>query len=93
LRGYAANRYRDVHFLGAQVEYRFPLFWRFGANTFVGGGDVFSHPGQIDLSQLKYSVGAGLRFVITTAERINIRFDYAYGREGGTFYFNIAEAF
>lgn len=93
LRGYAANRFRDVHFLGAQVEYRFPLFWRFGMNSFVGGGDVFSHPNQIDLSQLKYSVGAGLRFVITTAERINVRFDYAFGREGGTFYFNIAEAF
>lgn len=93
LRGYAANRYRDVHFLGGQVEYRFPLFWRFGANAFVGGGEIFSQPNQIDISQLKYSVGAGLRFVIATAERINIRFDYAYGREGGTFYFNIAEAF
>lgn len=93
LRGYPKNRFRDNHFVATQVEYRFPLFWRFGMTTFVGGGDVFNTLKDLSLDQFKYSVGAGLRFVVNPAERLNLRFDYGYGREGGYFYIVVAEAF
>jgi hypothetical protein len=93
LRGYPKNRFRDVNFLGAQVEYRFPLFWRFGMVTFAGAGDVFNKYTDLGMNEVKYSVGAGLRFVVNPAERLNIRLDYGYGREGGYFYFVVAEAF
>jgi outer membrane protein assembly factor BamA len=93
LRGYPKNRFRDNHFIGAQMEYRFPLFWRFGGVTFAGAGDVFGPSSTLSLQQLKYSVGAGLRFVVNPSERLNIRLDYGYGREGGYFYFMVAEAF
>lgn len=93
LRGYPKNRFRDKNFVGSQVEYRFPLFWRFGAVTFAGLGDVFETPGDVGWSTLKYSVGGGLRFVVNPAERLNIRLDYGHGREGGYFYFMVAEAF
>ena len=93
LRGYAKNRFRDLSFAGAQAEYRFPLFWRFGAVTFAGIGDVFSKPSDLCFDCIKYSVGAGLRFVINPAERLNLRLDYGYGREGGYFYFMVAESF
>ena len=93
LRGYPKNRFRDVNFGGAQLEYRFPLFWRLGLVTFAGAGDVFGKPRDLALSEVKYSVGAGLRFVVNPAERLNIRFDYGHGREGGYFYFVVAEAF
>jgi outer membrane protein assembly factor BamA len=93
LRGYPKNRFRDVNFLGAQVEYRFPLFWRFGMVTFAGAGDVFNKYTDLGINEVKYSVGAGLRFVVNPAERLNIRLDYGYGREGGYFYFVVAEAF
>lgn len=93
LRGYAKNRFRDHHFVGAQVEYRFPLFWRFGAVAFAGAGDVFNKMKDLSFPALKYSVGGGLRFVINPAERLNIRFDYGHGTEGGHFYFVVAEAF
>jgi outer membrane protein assembly factor BamA len=93
LRGYAKNRFRDRHFWGAQAEYRFPLFWRFGAVVFGGVGDVFSDHKDLAFSSVKYSFGGGLRFVINPAERLNIRFDYGYGREGGHFYFVVAESF
>lgn len=93
LRGYPKNRFRDVNFLGAQVEYRFPLFWRLGMVTFAGAGDVFNSHYDLGMNELKYSIGAGLRFVVNPAERLNIRIDYGYGREGGYFYFVVAEAF
>lgn len=93
LRGYPKNRFRDRNFIGAQVEYRFPLFWRFGMVTFGGLGDVFSSTKNLSAANLKYSYGVGLRFVVNPAERLNIRLDYGRGKEGGYFYFVVAEAF
>lgn len=93
LRGYAKNRYRDKNLIASQVEYRFPLFWRLGLTTFAGAGDIFNQMSDLSFKNLKYSVGTGLRFVINPAERLNIRLDYAYGREGGLYYIMVAEAF
>lgn len=93
LRGYPKNRFKDVNFIGGQLEYRFPLFWRFGMVTFAGAGDVFSDHKDLSTEALKYSVGAGLRFIVNPAERLNIRLDYGYGKEGGYFYFVVAESF
>lgn len=93
LRGYPKNRFRDNHFVGTQLEYRFPLFWRFGGVTFAGAGDVFGPNSNLQFKHLKYSVGGGLRFIVNPAERLNIRLDYGYGKEGGYFYFMVAESF
>lgn len=93
LRGYPKNRFRDQHMMATQLEYRFPLFWRFGMTTFAGFGDVFSRPQDLTWRTTKYTVGAGLRFLVNSAERINIRVDYGYGSQGGYFYFSVSEAF
>ena len=93
LRGYPKNRFRDRHFMATQVEYRFPLWWRFGAVAFAGAGDVFGPSSDLNFQNLKYSVGTGLRFVVDPAERLNIRLDYGYGTEGGYFYFMVGESF
>ena len=93
LRGYPRYRYRDNHFIGTQIEYRAHLFWRLGIVGFAGVGDVFGSPSDIRLSTLKYSVGSGLRVLVNPAERLNIRFDYAVGKEGGYFYFSVGESF
>lgn len=93
LRGYASNRFRDLHFAGAQVEYRFPLFWRFGATVFTGVGEVFSKSADIKINNLKYSIGGGLRFAINQKERLNARFDYGFGRKSDAFYIMLTEAF
>ena len=61
--------------------------------TFVGAGDVFSDHKDLSTEAVKYSVGAGLRFVVNPAERLNIRIDYRYGKEGGYFYFVVAVSF
>jgi hypothetical protein len=93
IRGYPANRFRDNNMWATQVEYRFPVWWRFGMTTFAGIGDVFNATSDLSLSSLKYSLGLGLRFVVNPAERLNVRLDYAVGREGGYFYLSVAEAF
>jgi outer membrane translocation and assembly module TamA len=77
----------------SQVEYRFPLFWRLGMTAFAGAGDVFNNFQDLSLSRLKYSAGLGLRLLVNPKERVNIRLDYARGREGGYFYFSVSEAF
>lgn len=93
LRGYPQNRFRDNHFAATQVEYRFPLFWRFRMTTFVGVGDIFSDSQDLSWQRLKYSVGTGLRFIVNSSERVNLRLDYGYGTQGGYFYFGVSEAF
>ncbi|MGF1637185.1 MAG: BamA/TamA family outer membrane protein [Cyclobacteriaceae bacterium] len=93
LRGYPKNRFRDNNFWASQVEYRFPIYWRFGGVGFAGLGDVYSSASDLQLERLKYSVGAGLRFVVNPAERLNVRLDYGFGREGGYYYFVVTEAF
>ena len=55
--------------------------------NFVGVGDVFNTVSDIKMQTLKYSIGSGLRFVVNPAERLNIRFDYAWGRERRVFLF------
>ena len=93
LRGYPRNRFRDKNLLATQLEYRFPLFWRFGMTTFAGIGDVFNNYQDLKLSYVKYTLGMGLRFLMNSAERLNVRVDYGYGSEGGYFYVSFTEAF
>lgn len=93
LRGYAENRFRDHHFAGLQLEYRFPVWWRFGMVVFSGIGDVFEQPSDLSLNTLKFSFGAGIRFAINKKERLNVRFDYGFGRKSDAFYIMLTEAF
>jgi hemolysin activation/secretion protein len=93
LRGYAANRYRDHHFVGSQVELRMPVYKRFGAVAFAGLGEVFRNPADIRADLLKYSFGGGLRYAMNKSERLNIRLDYGFGRGSSSFYFSVTEAF
>lgn len=93
LRGYAQNRFRDKHFVGTQVEYRFPIYKRWGMVSFAGIGDVFENTQDVTWHTLKYSLGAGLRFMIKRKEKLNLRLDYAIGRGENSFYFIVSEAF
>ncbi len=93
LRGYAANRYRDHHFIGSQAELRVPVYKRFGVVGFAGLGEVFRSPADLRADRLKYSIGGGVRYALNTSERLNIRLDYGWGRGTSSFYFSVTEAF
>lgn len=92
LRGYYEGRYRDRQLLAGQVEYRRPLYRRFGAAFFFGAGEVGNTPAAFD--RVKVAGGAGLRFQFNRRERLNARADYGIAQGGQRgFYFSIGEAF
>lgn len=93
LRGYARNRFRDLNFVATQAEFRFHVWKRLGGVVFTGVGDVFQSPKDLRLDLLKYTYGTGLRFAINSKERLNVRFDYGWGRGEQSFYITLTEAF
>ncbi len=93
MRGYYNGRYRDKTFSTAQIEFRDEFFWKLGVVVFAGVGDVGSSLGTYKLTQLKYSYGFGLRYMLDTEEKINIRFDMGFGHNTSGIYFGIEEAF
>lgn len=94
MRGYRLGRYRDKNRITFQAEYRFPLFWRFGAVGFAGLGDVSSGIDGFRLNRFKYSLGFGFRFVFDTRERINARLDIGFAKGGDSgVYALVLEAF
>jgi hypothetical protein len=94
-RGYFGGRFRDKVMSLAQVEYRFPIIWRFGGVVFAGTGNVASSVDKFDFTNLKTGIGAGLRFSLVPEERINLRIDVGYGFATQTLYpyISFTEAF
>ncbi len=93
MRGNFEGRYRDKHMILFQSEYRFPLFWRFGGVAFGGLGRVAGDFNEFGFDDVQYSIGLGGRFLIDPKEKLHLRVDYGFGRNGSGFYFTFGEAF
>ena len=94
MRGYYSGRYRDKTLFAGQMEYRSPRWWRFGSVLFAGIGDVWGSPeSDVSFSELKYSLGGGLRFLFDKENNINLRVDLGFGRDSKGLYFGLEEAF
>lgn len=93
MRGYFLGRYRDKQYLMAQAEYRTIIWWRLGVVGFFGVGDVAPQLSALRINGLKYSVGAGFRFVLDAKEKLNVRMDIGFGKDTAGLYFAIEEAF
>ena len=93
LRGYFLGRYRDKKYVLTQAEYRTTIWWRIGLVGFAGVGDVVNRIDLLQLSSLKYSVGAGLRFALDVKEKLNVRIDFGVGKNSSGIYFAVEEAF
>jgi hypothetical protein len=93
LRGYYLGRYRDKNLAALDLEYRFPIYWRFSGVTFAGAGAVSNEFGGLFTAPVRWTVGGGLRFSLNQKERLNLRLDAGIGP--GTFgvYFTAREAF
>jgi outer membrane protein assembly factor BamA len=92
LRGYLDARYVDKFLTNIQIEYRFPVIWRFGMVIFVGVGEV-EHKFSAVTNHPHAAGGAGIRFMIDKESKINLRLDFAYNGNDVLTYFNILEAF
>ncbi|GAA4822188.1 BamA/TamA family outer membrane protein [Algivirga pacifica] len=92
MRGYYFGRYRDDHYVTAQVEYRQDLFWRFGATAFATVGNVGNSVENM-MENIKGTVGAGLRLNMNKKDRAHLRLDYAVGNGTSGLYMTFGEAF
>jgi outer membrane protein assembly factor BamA len=91
LRGYQTGVYRDRFLIAAQGEYRHHFTNRIGGVAFAGVGTV--HPDFAGWGETLPSIGFGLRYLIAKDNQMNLRMDFAWGKDDFQFYFGIGEAF
>lgn len=93
LRGFAATDYLGKVSGSGQLEARWRMNERWGLVGFAGAGYVgSSFSGNRDNEAIP-SYGAGIRFMVLPAKRINIRLDFARSVNSDAIHFSVGEAF
>lgn len=93
-RGYYRGRYRDNHYFFLQGEYRFTIWRWIGGTAFAGFGDVTNDFTDLQLGNLKYSLGGAIRIRVDKENRGWLRADFAVGKGSNTgFYLGYGESF
>ena len=93
LRGYTPGTFIGKSLIAAQAEWRWQATTRWGLVAFAGTGTVSDPIGDVDSGQWLPAAGAGVRFKILKALKLNLRADYAWGRDDSTFSLAVGEAF
>jgi hypothetical protein len=94
LRGYAWGQYLDRMLLAGVAELRRELIGNLGAVAFAGVGWVASDLEEMRGSDTLPSLGIGLRYTVTKKNHINLRLDYAWGKDGAeALYIGVTEFF
>lgn len=94
LRGYTAGRFLDRYMFGTQLEYRLALPKRFGLVGFGGLGEVVSGGNQLFRTKnFLPSGGGGVRFELSKEYHVNLRVDFAQGKDSHTWSVGVGEAF
>ncbi len=93
MRGIFNGRYRDKGMIETQVEARIPIWWIFGGVIFAGAGQSFPDYSKFSWDRTKIAYGAGLRVMVNSATRANIRFDVGVHDSKALFFFTFSEAF
>jgi outer membrane protein assembly factor BamA len=92
MRGHFNGRYRDKNMYILQAEYRMQLWKGFGLAGFGGIGDVAGRVGDFRLSETKYALGCGLRYMIDPREKITMRLDFGITDDDAGIYLIFLEA-
>jgi hypothetical protein len=93
LRGYTAGRYLDRYMFATQLEYRLVLPWRFGLVGFGGFGGVAPGADSFRANQFLPAGGTGIRFLLSKKYHVNLRTDFAWGKDNFTWSMGVGEAF
>jgi hypothetical protein len=93
LRGYTPGRYIGESMIAAQAEWRWQATSRWGFAAFGGAGKVSGALGDIDTDPWLPAGGVGVRFRLARSLPLNMRADFAWGRDDSTFSLSIGEAF
>jgi hypothetical protein len=76
------------------LEYRLSLPKNFGAAGFVGVGEVFPGGSHIfRVNQVLPDIGGGPRYELSSKYHVNLRTDFARGRNSWTWSMGVGEAF
>ncbi len=84
---------RDKTEIGGQVEYRIPVWWRFGIVPFAGVAQVADKMSLWGITEFKFAGGAGIRFLLNREEHIAFRLDMGFGSNSSGVYLTVTEAF
>jgi len=93
MRGIYLGRYRDHTLIDGQLELRFPIAWIIGGTLFGGLGEVAPDYGKYTFDGIHWSAGAGLRLMVDSRNRTNLRFDVGLSKDTMLFFFTFLEAF
>src|SRR5262249_3013199 len=64
-----------------------------GASAFIGGGEVGADFGSFTWPHVLPGGGVGARFTLAKRNHVNLRVDYAWGKNSTALYMAVAEAF
>jgi hemolysin activation/secretion protein len=90
LRGYPQDRYLDKVAALANIEFRFPIVWRFGAIAGLDLGKVWNDVGELNIKNWAVNGVLGLRFYFDT---FVVRADVGISNETTGFYLNFGHVF
>ena len=94
LRGYVAGQYLDRHMFATQLEYRLVLPKKFGLAAFTGVGEVVPGASQFfRVDNFLPDVGGGPRYELSSKYHVNLRVDFARGKNSWTWAVGVGEAF
>jgi hypothetical protein len=93
LRGFSATDYLGRVSASGQIEARWQMSSRWGLAGFAGSGYVGDSFAGVREREPIPSFGAGIRFMVLPAKRINIRLDYARSKDSDAIHFSVGEAF
>lgn len=93
LRGYKSGKYRDNALIATQAEWRQKITAHWYAAVFAGIGEVEPRITDLSASDVLASAGLGIRYRLGKKNPVNLRLDWAYGKDGGAWYFSVGEAF
>jgi len=95
LRGYTPGKYFDRYMSATQVEYRLTLPKGFGLAAFAGLGGVIAGSSQLVFRNDHFmpDIGGGPRYELSKKYHVNLRTDFARGRNSWTWSMGVGEAF
>ncbi|HWR54353.1 MAG TPA: BamA/TamA family outer membrane protein, partial [Bryobacteraceae bacterium] len=91
LRGFRPFRFTDNNMLVLNAEYRWEAFSALDMALFADAGKVFARRGELNFRGLKESAGFGFRF--NARERVFMRLDVGFSREGYQVWFKFNDVF
>jgi outer membrane protein assembly factor BamA len=93
IRGVSGDTYWDRFLLQGQAEVRQWVNGNWGAAVFAGYGGVSSSFKNLDGDKMILAGGAGIRYLVSSAQRIAVRLDIAKGQDDIMMYISVGEAF